>query len=156
MGMICGLVELGKDQIDKLLADPENVFDYIDELEENEEVGGVDLDKVWHGIHFLLTGSAWEGEEPLCYLVNGGEWITSGQLTVGVATTYATTGTFTVTVKSSPARSAMRRRISSSTRAASVRALSSTSAGSGPCPPRRRPARSGASRPDPWHHGQGR
>ncbi|HEY9434092.1 MAG TPA: YfbM family protein [Blastocatellia bacterium] len=75
MGMICGLVELGKDQIDKLLADPENVFDYIDELEENEEVGGVDLDKVWHGIHFLLTGSAWEGEEPLCYLVNGGEWI---------------------------------------------------------------------------------
>jgi hypothetical protein len=75
MGMVCGLVELGKDQIDKLLADPENVFDYLDELEENEEVGVVYLDKAWHGIHFLLTGSAWEGEEPLCYLVKGGEWI---------------------------------------------------------------------------------
>jgi Domain of unknown function (DUF1877) len=75
MGTVCGLVELGKDQIDKLLADPENVFDYLDELEENEEIGGVDLDKAWHGIHFLLTGSAWEGEEPLCYLVKGGEWI---------------------------------------------------------------------------------
>jgi hypothetical protein len=33
------------------------------------------LDKDWHGIHFLLTGSAWEGEEPLCYLVKGGEEI---------------------------------------------------------------------------------
>jgi hypothetical protein len=75
MGMVCGLVELGKDQIDELLADPENVFDYLDELEENEEVRGVDLDKAWHGIHFLLTDSAWEGEEPLCYMVKGGEWV---------------------------------------------------------------------------------
>jgi uncharacterized protein DUF1877 len=75
MGLVCGLVELGKDQIDKLLVDPENVFDYLDELEENEEVGGVYLDKAWHGIHFLLTGSVWEGAEPLCYLVKGGEEI---------------------------------------------------------------------------------
>jgi len=75
MGMRCSLVELDKDQIDKLLADPENVFEYLDELEENEEVGGVYLDKAWHGIHFLLTGSVWEGAEPLCYLVKGGEVI---------------------------------------------------------------------------------
>jgi len=73
MGLRCSLVELGKDHIDKLMADPENVFDYLDELEENEEVGGVGLDKAWHGIHFLLTGSVWEGAEPLCYLVKGGE-----------------------------------------------------------------------------------
>ena len=73
MGMRCSLVELGKDQIDKLLADPENVFGYLDELEENEEISGADLDKAWHGIHFLLTGSVWEGAEPLCYLVKGGE-----------------------------------------------------------------------------------
>lgn len=32
-----------------------------------------DLEKVWHGLHFLLTGTAWEGEEPACYLVRGGE-----------------------------------------------------------------------------------
>lgn len=32
-----------------------------------------DLDKAWHGLHFLLTGTAWEGEEPACYLVRGGE-----------------------------------------------------------------------------------
>ena len=75
MGLRCSLIELSKDQIDKSLADPENVFDYLDELEENEELGRVYLDKAWHGIHFLLTGSRWEGEEPLCYLVKGGELV---------------------------------------------------------------------------------
>ena len=73
MGLRCSLVELSKDQIDKLLADPDNVFDCLDELEENEEVMGVGLDKAWHGIHFLLTGGVWEGAEPFCYLVKGGE-----------------------------------------------------------------------------------
>ena len=33
----------------------------------------VDLDKTWHGLHFLFTGTAWEGEEPACYLTRGGE-----------------------------------------------------------------------------------
>src|SRR5262245_36860483 len=23
-----------------------------------------DLERVWHGLHFLFTGTAWEGEEP--------------------------------------------------------------------------------------------
>jgi hypothetical protein len=31
-----------------------------------------DLEKSWHGIHYLLTGSAWEGEPPLDFLVDGG------------------------------------------------------------------------------------
>jgi hypothetical protein len=31
-----------------------------------------DLDKSWHGIHYLLTGSADEGEPPLDFLVGGG------------------------------------------------------------------------------------
>jgi hypothetical protein len=29
----------------------------------------------WHGLHFLFTGTAWEGEEPGCFLVAGGEEI---------------------------------------------------------------------------------
>jgi hypothetical protein len=33
----------------------------------------LDLDKAWQPLHFLLTGTAWEGEEPACYLVHGGE-----------------------------------------------------------------------------------
>ena len=31
-----------------------------------------DLDKAWHGLHYLLTGSAWEGDPPLNFLLAGG------------------------------------------------------------------------------------
>ena len=34
-----------------------------------------DLEGVWHGLHFLFTGTAWEGDEPACYLIRGGEEI---------------------------------------------------------------------------------
>lgn len=33
----------------------------------------VDIDKGWHGLHFLFTGTADGGVEPACYLVRGGE-----------------------------------------------------------------------------------
>ena len=32
-----------------------------------------DLEGVWHGLHFLFTATAWEGEGPACYLLNGGD-----------------------------------------------------------------------------------
>jgi hypothetical protein len=41
----------------------------IDRLKETE----CDLEGVWHGLHFLFTGTPWEGDEPACYLVRGGE-----------------------------------------------------------------------------------
>lgn len=40
-----------------------------------------DVDKAWHGIHYLLTGTAWEGERPLDFLVNGGTQV--GDIDVG-------------------------------------------------------------------------
>ncbi|MCP4600899.1 MAG: YfbM family protein [Proteobacteria bacterium] len=46
-----------------------------------EEVSDTDLDKAWHGIHFLLTGSDWEGDPPLNFLVSGG--IEVGDVDVG-------------------------------------------------------------------------
>lgn len=45
------------------------------------EVDTIDLDKAWHGIHFLLTGTAWEGEPPLNFLMQGGTVI--GEVEVG-------------------------------------------------------------------------
>jgi hypothetical protein len=33
----------------------------------------VSLQKAWHGLHFLLTGSAWEGTGPLAFIASGGE-----------------------------------------------------------------------------------
>jgi Domain of unknown function (DUF1877) len=32
----------------------------------------VDVDKAWHGLHFLFTGDAWSGESPLGFIVAGG------------------------------------------------------------------------------------
>ncbi len=76
MSMICCLREAGKTQLDQLLSDPESILTLL-----KEEMDEVDLDKAWHGIHFLLTGSAWDGEEPLCYLVKGGKEV--GDVDVG-------------------------------------------------------------------------
>ena len=50
------------------------------ELVENEGAD-TDLDKAWHGIHYLLTGSVWEGDEPLNFLIAGGGTI--GEIDVG-------------------------------------------------------------------------
>jgi Domain of unknown function (DUF1877) len=33
----------------------------------------LDLDKAWHGLHFLFTQTAWEGDGPASFLVRGGE-----------------------------------------------------------------------------------
>ena len=49
-------------------------------LGDHESVGS-DLDKAWHGIHYLLTGTAWAGSPPLNFLVDGGQ--TAGDIDVG-------------------------------------------------------------------------
>ena len=38
----------------------------------DDERNETDLDKAWHGIHYLLTGSDWGGDPPLNFLVTGG------------------------------------------------------------------------------------
>ena len=40
-----------------------------------------DLDKAWHGIHYLLTGTAWEGSRPLNFILCGGKEV--GDVDVG-------------------------------------------------------------------------
>ncbi|HYM00526.1 MAG TPA: YfbM family protein [Blastocatellia bacterium] len=70
------LRETSADEIQKLLAHPEHITSLLE-----EKAGFIDLDKAWHGIHFLLTSSAWGGSEPLCYLIKGGRHI--GDVDVG-------------------------------------------------------------------------
>jgi hypothetical protein len=50
----------------------------VEPLDDNEAAAfdtdrTIDIEKGWHGLHFLLTGTADEGDEPACYLVRGGE-----------------------------------------------------------------------------------
>ena len=40
-----------------------------------------DLDKAWHGIHYLLTGTADAGETPWSFLISGGAHV--GDIDVG-------------------------------------------------------------------------
>jgi hypothetical protein len=47
----------------------------------DREGANVELDKAWHGIHYLLTGTAWAGEPPLNFLVAGGQ--AAGDIDVG-------------------------------------------------------------------------
>jgi hypothetical protein len=45
------------------------------------EGDSTDLEKAWHGIHYFLTGTAWEGEHPRNFLVSGGTAV--GKIDVG-------------------------------------------------------------------------
>lgn len=72
MSMTCTVRQVGEAEITALLADPGHIGDFL--YGDDERQGDdTDLDKAWHGIHFMLTGSAWAGDAPLCYLVVGGQ-----------------------------------------------------------------------------------
>ncbi|WP_433946964.1 YfbM family protein [Paenibacillus sp. SN-8-1] len=66
--MIGNLKQISEETLDLIIkgeVDAETVvFD--------EKEVGLDLDKSWHAIHFLLNGSAWEGEAPLFNVILGG------------------------------------------------------------------------------------
>ena len=76
MSMISNLVFATDEEIRQLLANPECIEHFL-----GEERTSTDLDKAWHGIHWLLTGTAEAGREPLCYLLVGGEQV--GDVDVG-------------------------------------------------------------------------
>lgn len=108
MSMICNLRRASRDDITRLLAAPEQITAFLYGVEApmpgtlsrlwslirrkppampavapapRMDGDEADLDKSWHGLHFLFTGTAWEGDEPACYLVRGGEAI--GNVDVG-------------------------------------------------------------------------
>ena len=76
--MILCLKETPDAKIEELLNDPDLIENFVDEAQDS---GYFELDKAWHGIHFLLTNSDWQGEKPLCYLLHGGKPI--GDVDVG-------------------------------------------------------------------------
>jgi hypothetical protein len=75
--MIGGFRRASAEQVEWLLGNPETIWHYLDpDNDDGAEEGrhaGLDVDKAWHGIHFLLTGTAWEGEPPLDFIVRGGQ-----------------------------------------------------------------------------------
>jgi len=83
MSMIGNYLRLPEADLSRFIADPEAImgFLYPDDDSAFPSNRHLDIDKTWQIIHFLLTGSAWEGEAPLRNAVLGGSVI--GDIDVG-------------------------------------------------------------------------
>ncbi|WP_257453240.1 YfbM family protein [Archangium lipolyticum] len=78
MEMLCTLRSLTENQRQKLLEHPDTLEEFIDDEEDFGDAEGarfldLDIGETWHGLQYLLTGTAWEGKAPLDFLVRGGE-----------------------------------------------------------------------------------
>jgi hypothetical protein len=51
--------------------------DHTPESSYRPEGTEIDIDKAWHGLHFLFTGTAWEGEAPASFLLCGMRFVGS-------------------------------------------------------------------------------
>lgn len=80
MSMIGNFRRVRGEVLDDLLANPDAITAVLYEREA-PEADALDIDKAWHGLHFLLTGDAWDGEPPLNFIVGGGAPI--GDVDVG-------------------------------------------------------------------------
>jgi hypothetical protein len=103
MSMICNLRRVSVGEIDRLVKTPDVVRNFLYgepppppgflarlfgspppapiDWAPRRPGDEVDIEKAWHGLHFMFTGTAWEGEGPAAYLLVGGEPI--GTVDVG-------------------------------------------------------------------------
>lgn len=76
MGMVGYFVAVSSKTLDELKNNPDELGDYLYPNDSEDETPNfLDVDKAWHGIHYMLTGSVDGGEEPLSLTVFGGEEI---------------------------------------------------------------------------------
>ncbi|HEY9107898.1 MAG TPA: YfbM family protein [Roseateles sp.] len=74
MGMVGCFVPVTDATLERLRSGEESIEEFLyPDDGESEPEGYVDLDKAWHGIHYLLTGEADGGTPPLALAVFGGE-----------------------------------------------------------------------------------
>jgi hypothetical protein len=71
MSMDCTLFAASPSLIERCAVEPEEFIARL--AEQVAESSRLALHKTWHGLHFTLTGKAWEGKQPLAFLVIGGE-----------------------------------------------------------------------------------
>lgn len=70
MGLTCSLQRISENELDELLQNPAYFEEFCERKVSASHFCGID--KAWHGLHFLFTGTAYKGEEPLCFLLVGG------------------------------------------------------------------------------------
>jgi hypothetical protein len=73
------------EELRRLCLEPRQIRGFLEAFERPPERpwvrGDCGLDKAWHGIHFMLTGTVWAGDPPLNFLIRGGTAI--GDIDVG-------------------------------------------------------------------------
>ena len=72
MSLIGHVYLLAEERLQALLTEPGQVEQVIDGAYNEPGKGFVDLDKAWQCLHYLMTGSARDGEAPLNFLLKGG------------------------------------------------------------------------------------
>ncbi len=76
MGMVGCFAAVDRVTLSKLKSDPYLIEGYLHPDDgDSDPPNYIDVDKAWHGIHYLLTGKVDEGAEPLSWAVLGGEEI---------------------------------------------------------------------------------
>lgn len=68
MGMIGNFVAVSDEQLAELMRTPAQISEF---LYDSPDLRSLAVDKAWHGIHFLLAGSPWEGDWPLGFIMLG-------------------------------------------------------------------------------------
>jgi hypothetical protein len=74
MGMVACFAAVDAKTINRLKANPDQMDEFLNPDDgDGEPPRYADIDKSWHCIHFMLTGSAGGGPEPLSWAILGGE-----------------------------------------------------------------------------------
>jgi hypothetical protein len=74
MGMVACFTSLSPEALRQLQDDQDQIQEYLyPDDGESEPPNYIDLDKAWHGIHYLLTGRADGGPKPQSLAVFGGK-----------------------------------------------------------------------------------
>ncbi len=74
MGMVACFTSLSSEALGQLQKAPDLIEEYLyPDDGDSEPPNYIDLDKAWHGVHYLLTGQADGGELPHSLAVTGGE-----------------------------------------------------------------------------------
>ena len=75
MSMIGAFVCATDEEIRSLHSTPREIVPFLEQLEEARDGRALEIDKTWHALHWLLTGTEYEGEPPLNVMVSGGSEI---------------------------------------------------------------------------------
>lgn len=70
MGTYMSLQALKDNEIEELAQDQIALQDFVESAKAGDPPGPLTDIFHYHGLHYLFTGSAWQGAEPLCYLVH--------------------------------------------------------------------------------------